>query len=159
MASAQGDYAAAYSYYQDSLAICKKLGDCSGIAIALLNLGEVAEVDGVGDVDAAENHFGKAQQLADSLSTSNGTRGNSLGGLGRLAAKRGKKAEARQYVDQAIQIFQKLGDPALPEVQQFRASLSSASDPVQCRKTCDDLQTKGELAVSVVECVKKLCGD
>ncbi len=76
-----------------------------------------------------------------------------------MAAKRGKKADARQYVDQAIQIFQQLGDPALQGAKQFRDSLGSAPDTVQCRKTCDDLQAKGELAVSVAECVKKLCAD
>ncbi len=159
VAGSQGDYAAARTYYQDSLALRKELGDRSGIASTLMNLGIVAKDDGSGDLDAAEKYFGEARQLAASLSASNPILGRALLGLGRVAAKRGKKAEARQYVDQAIQILQQLGDPAFQAAQQFRDSLGSAPDPVQCRKTCDELQAKGELAVSIAECVKKLCGD
>ena len=159
VAGSQGDYAAARTYLQDSIALLKELDERWGLATTLMTLGNVAEDDGPGDLDAAEKYFGEAQQLAASLSASNSVLGKSLWGLGRVAAKRGKKAEARQYMDQAIQIFQQLGNPALQVAQQFRASLGSASDPVQCRKTCDDLQAKGELAVSVAECVKKLCGD
>ena len=155
----QGDYAAARKYYQDSLAIRKELGDRSGIASTLNNLGAVAEYEGSGDLGAAEKYFGEARQLAASLSASNDTLGKALWGLGRVAAKRRKKGDARQYVDQTIQIFQLLGHSELQAAQQFRDSLGSAPDPVQCRKTCDDLQAKGELAASVVECVKKLCAD
>ena len=52
-----------------------------------------------------------------------------------------------------------LGDPALATAQKERAALGAAPDPVQCRKTCDELQAKGELAVPVAECVQKLCAD
>ena len=159
VAASQGDDAAARIYYQDSLAISKELGDRSGIATTLMNLGNVAEYEGSGDLNAAEKYFEQARQLAGSLSASNSDLGKVLWGLGRVAAKRGKKGDARQYVDQAIQILQQLGDPAFQAAQQFRDSLGSAPDPVQCRKTCDDLRAKGELAVSVAECVKKLCGD
>ncbi len=95
----QGDYAAARKYYQDSLAIRKELGDRSGIASTLNNLGAVAEYEGSGDLGAAEKYFGEARQLAASLSASNDTLGKALWGLGRVAAKRRKKGDARQYVD------------------------------------------------------------
>ena len=57
------------------------------------------------------------------------------------------------------QLFAALGDPALAVAQKERAALGNAPDPVQCRKTCDELQAKGELAVPVAECVQKLCAD
>ena len=159
VALSQGDYAAARTYLQTSLALQKQLGDRSGTAIDLMNLGIVAEGDGTGGLDTAEKYFGEAWQLAASLSACNWILGKSLWGLGRVAAKRGKNADARQYVDQAIQIFQRLGDPALPTAQQFRTSLGSATDPAQCRKACEELQAQAELVASVLECVKKLCAD
>lgn len=159
VAYAQGDYATARTFFQDNLALNKELGHRSGIATTLMNLGSVAEKDGSGDLDAALKYFEQAQQLATSPNVNNSVLGKALWGSGRVAAKREMKTEARQYLDQAIQIFQQMGDPVLQEAQRFRDSLRSAPDPVQCRKTCEDLQAKGKLAASISECVSKLCAD
>jgi tetratricopeptide (TPR) repeat protein len=131
VAYAQGDYATARTFFQDNLALNKELGHRSGIATTLMNLGSVAEKDGSGDLDAALKYFEQAQQLATSLNANNSVLGKALWGLGRVAAKREMKTEARQYLDQAIQIFQQMGDPVLQEAQRFRDSLRSAPDPGQ----------------------------
>lgn len=76
------------------------------------------ELSGAGDIDAAEKYYGEARHLAASLSASHSVLGKAVLGLGRVAAKRGNKEDARQYVDQAIQIFHQRVAPALPKVQQ-----------------------------------------
>ncbi len=157
VANEQGDYSTARKFLEEGLALARIQGQRDIEGSHLLNLGSVAE--NVGDMDVAEKNYGEARRVAVSLSASNDTLGKSLLGLGRVAAKRGKKAEARQYVDQAIQILQQLGNPAYQEVKQFRDSLGSAPDPVRCRKTCDEHQAKGELVVPIAECIQKLCTD
>jgi len=47
----------------------------------------------------------------------------------------------------------------LADAQKQRVALGAAPDPVQCRKTCDELQAKGELAAPLAECVQKQCAD
>ena len=156
VAESQGDYDSARKYYQQSLDLAQALGDRQVIATNLGNLGEVARLQG--DYDAARKYYQQSLDLAQDL----GDRyviGRVLTMQGLLAAKTGRKAEARKLLDQAIQIFAMLGDPALADAQKERAALGNAPDPVQCRKTCDELQAKGELAVPVAECVQKLCAD
>ena len=159
VAKSQGDYDSARKYYQQTLDLAQTLGDRQVIATILLNLGNVAEREGPGDLEAAEKYFQQARQQAASLSASNWILGKALWGQAGVAAKTGRKVEARQLLDQAIQIFAALGDPALADAKKDRAALRDAPDPLQCRKTCDELQTKGELAVPVAECVKQLCTD
>jgi tetratricopeptide (TPR) repeat protein len=156
VAGLQGDYGAARKYYQQSLDLAQQLGDRQGIASILVNLGEVARLQG--DYEAARKYYQQSLDLAQQL----GDRyviGRVLAAQGLLALQAGRKAEARQLLDQAIQIFAALGDPMLAEIKHARADLGAAPDPVQCRKTCDELQAKGELAVPVAECVQKLCAD
>jgi tetratricopeptide (TPR) repeat protein len=152
----QGDYDAARKSYQQSLDLAQALGDRQLIATILLNLGNVAQSQG--DYDAARKSYQQSLDLAQAL----GDRyviARVLWGQATVSAKMGQKAEARKLLDQAIQIFARLGDPALADAQKHRAALGNAPDPVQCRKTCDDLQAKGELAVSLAKCVQKLCAD
>ncbi|MGQ0550651.1 MAG: tetratricopeptide repeat protein, partial [Armatimonadota bacterium] len=42
----RGEYAESRSFYQESLALCRRLGHGVGIAITLINLGGVARSDG-----------------------------------------------------------------------------------------------------------------
>jgi tetratricopeptide (TPR) repeat protein len=156
VAQLQGDYAAARKFYQESLDLAKALGDRKVIASILGNLGILARSQG--DNEAARKFYQEALDLAQAL----GDRyviGRVLAVQGLLALQTGRKAEARQLLDQAIQILAALGDPMLAEIKHARADLGAAPDPVQCRKTCDDLLAKGELAVPVAECVRAVCAD
>lgn len=47
------------------------------------------------------------------------------------------------------------GQVAYLDISGFSPSLTQG----QCRKQCDELQAKGELAVPVVECVRAMCAD
>ncbi len=156
VAALQGDYAAARKFNQDSLDLAEALGERQGIATILLNLGNVAEFQG--EYEAARNYYRQSLDLAQALGERQGI-ARVLWGQARVAAQTGRKAEARKLLDQAIQIFASLGDPALADAQKQRAALGAAPDPLQCRKTCNELQTKGELAVPMAECVQKLCAD
>jgi tetratricopeptide (TPR) repeat protein len=156
LAELQGVYEAARKFYQQSLDLAQALGDRQVIAKILLNLGNVAGSQG--DYEAARKSYQQSLDLAQALGARQAI-GRVLAAQGLLAAKTGRKAEARHLLDQAIQIFQALGDPALVVAQQERAALGAAPDPVQCRKTCDELQAKGELAVPVAECVRAVCAD
>ena len=55
VAYSQGDYAAVRTYYQDSIAINRELGDRSGIASSLMGLGSVALSQG--DNAAARTYY------------------------------------------------------------------------------------------------------
>ncbi len=156
VARSQGDDEAARRFFEQSLDLAQALGDRQGIASVLNNLGLVAESQG--DYEAARKYYEQSLDLAQTVGVRD-VIGRVLWGQARVAANTGRKAEARQLLDHAIQIFAALGDPALADAQKRRAALGAPPDPVQCRKTCDDLQAKGELAVPIAECVQKLCAD
>ncbi len=156
VAQLQGDYESARKYYQQSLDLAQALGDRQVIARVLLNLGNVAQSQG--DYESARKYAQQSLDLAQAL----GDRkviARVLWGQARVAAKTGRKAEARKLLDQAVQIFAMLGDPALADAQKLRDALGAPPDPAHCRKTCQDLSAKGELQVSIDECVKVLCAD
>src|SRR5205823_4155980 len=62
----QGDYAAARSLYEESLAIGRELGDKLGIAICLVGLGGVAA--GMGQAQRGARLLGAADALLEAIS-------------------------------------------------------------------------------------------
>jgi predicted ATPase/class 3 adenylate cyclase/Tfp pilus assembly protein PilF len=103
----QGDYAAAGSLYEQSLAIRRKLGDKRGIALSLNNLGLLAWNQG--DPEAA--HTLHKESLA--IRRKSGDRWGiaaSLTNLGILAHEQGDYTGARLLYEEALDIQRELGD-------------------------------------------------
>jgi tetratricopeptide (TPR) repeat protein len=155
----QGDYQTAHKLYEQSLALSQRLGDLEDVATCLLNLGTVAGLQG--DYNAAGRLYQESLVLAIVL-LDRQVIAKVLWGQGVVAERRGRVVEARHLLDLSIRLLKKLSDPGLVDAQKFRDALGSSSAPpdsAQCRKTCQDLSAKGELAKSIDECVKVLCAD
>lgn len=128
LAQDQGDDVAARNLYNKSLQLAADLRDRKLLAVVLMNLGELAEREDSGDLNVAERYFEESRKLAASLSVHNPILGRSLVSLASVAFRRGKLDEARQFLELAIEIFQRLRDPALVQAQQFRDALGSAPE-------------------------------
>jgi len=104
----QGDYPAAGAFYEESLAIRRELGDRSGIAGSLGNLGNVAVNQG--DHPAAralqEQSLAIYRELGDRFGTA-----NTLNNLGVVALNQGDYAAARALHEESLAISRELGNP------------------------------------------------
>jgi tetratricopeptide (TPR) repeat protein len=103
MASRQGDYGAAFTLYQESLALYREVGARNGISAALHNLGRVALHRK--DYRVARSLLEESLQIAQEI----GDRYNQglvLNDLGRLALNQGDYTAARAYLEKSIPIVQ-----------------------------------------------------
>jgi len=104
----QGDYPAARALYEESLAIRRELGDRSGIAGSLGNLGNVAVNQG--DHPAAralqEQSLAIYRELGDRFGTA-----NTLNNLGVVALNQGDYPAARALHEESLAISRELGNP------------------------------------------------
>lgn len=103
----QGDYAAARTLYEQSLAIHRELGDRGGIGAVLSNLGLLAYEQG----DYAEARTLHEESLA--IDRELGDRWGvavSLMHLGSLASAQGDHASARPLYEESLAMFREIGD-------------------------------------------------
>jgi len=103
----QGDYPTAQAYYEQSLLLCRELGERTGAAVALLNLGQVA---------LASGNDGHAQSYLDeSLATFQelGAKVYSaytLACLGYIARRAGAIERAKARLAESLVLMQELDD-------------------------------------------------
>jgi predicted ATPase/class 3 adenylate cyclase len=107
LAHAQGDYSAAHTLYEESLALRRELGDRSGIASSLNNLGVVAQEQG--DYAAARTLHEESLALKRELGDRSGI-AYSLTNLGVVAKEQGDYAAARTLHEESLALFRELGD-------------------------------------------------
>ncbi len=107
LACAQGDYAAARSLYEESLAIRRELEDKRGIAYSLNNLGIVALEQG--DYAAARSLQEESLAIRRELGDKRGI-AESLNNLGIVVAEQGDYPAARSLQEESLAIKRELGD-------------------------------------------------
>ena len=107
MAELEGDYAAARASYEQSIAICRELGDRRGIAGSLNNLGSIASAQG--DEETARRLWEQTLEIrretADALGIA-----DVLGNLGKVAYHRRDYEAARAMWDESLSISRQLND-------------------------------------------------
>jgi predicted ATPase len=107
LAWAQGDYAPAQTFYENSLALRRELGDKRGIATALNNLGIVAQRQG--DYERTQALYEEALALFRNL----GDRTNVarlLDNLGVMAHDKGDDTQARAFYEESLTLRRALDD-------------------------------------------------
>jgi predicted ATPase/class 3 adenylate cyclase/Tfp pilus assembly protein PilF len=102
-----GDYEAAQSLFEESLAIRRELGDRSGIAASLLNLGSLAWRQG--DFGAARARIEESLVIRRELGDPRGV-ALALANLGTLANSQGDYGAARALYEEGLVIQRGLGD-------------------------------------------------
>jgi predicted ATPase/DNA-binding SARP family transcriptional activator len=107
LAHYQGDFAAARSFLEESLATARAVGDRPGVATALASLGLVLRVQG--DYEAAasvlEESLAVSRELGDQRRV-----GVALGLLGDVALHQGQLAAARSLYQESLAPRQEVGD-------------------------------------------------
>jgi len=106
MARWQGDYQQAAMYYGESLGLAQELGHKEGVAIALQNLGYVAQHQG--DIAQAAAHFRASLTLAQELGKKDLT-ALSLAGLAGVAAAEGKTERAARLFGASQALLDAIG--------------------------------------------------
>lgn len=107
LAREQGDYLAARTLHQESLALWRELSGKQGIAISLNNLGGVAYMQG--DYAAARAFAEESLALQRELSDKSGI-GRSLHNLGSVALEQGDYVAARALYEESLVLNRELGD-------------------------------------------------
>ncbi|HKP51143.1 MAG TPA: tetratricopeptide repeat protein [Chloroflexia bacterium] len=107
LADVQNDYEAARTYYSESLAIYRELGDKSGAARPLNGLGLVAWNEG--DLASAQSFLEESLAIKRGLGDENAI-SISLNNLGLLSHTQGDYANARAYLEESLAIDRKLND-------------------------------------------------
>ncbi|MCB0184467.1 MAG: tetratricopeptide repeat protein, partial [Caldilineaceae bacterium] len=103
----QWKYAEAATYYERSLAICRREGNRQGEVGNLNNLGVVAFYQG--DLGGAQRYLAEALPLRRLLGDRRGE-GHGLHNLGVLSATWGDYARSQRYAEQSLIIFREVGD-------------------------------------------------
>jgi tetratricopeptide (TPR) repeat protein len=107
-AGQQGNLEDAYLLYQQSLDIAQKLGDLSGIASALHELGRLAQDQR--DLDEARSLYQQSldinRKLGNQISIA-----SALDQLGQLAEVEGDRVEATRLFREVLTIFERLKSP------------------------------------------------
>jgi len=104
----RGEYEKAQELYQETLNISKELGDRSGIAKSLHQLGNIAYLRG--EYEKAQELYQENLKIKKELGDRSGI-AISLHQLGIIAQERGEYAQAVKLVAQAFAIFSELGSP------------------------------------------------
>jgi predicted ATPase/transcriptional regulator with XRE-family HTH domain/Tfp pilus assembly protein PilF len=107
MAWQQGDYAAARTLHEESLAIRREVGDPRSIAASLANLGNVAHV--LGDYAAARTLHEESLAIRRKWGDQKGI-SSLLGNLGNVAAAQGDYAAAGALYEESLAIGRALGE-------------------------------------------------
>jgi predicted ATPase/DNA-binding CsgD family transcriptional regulator len=104
-----GDPERARGCYQQSLYLCRQIGDKRGEAAALTSLGMIAR-DG-GSYDEAESLYLEALRISETLNNSAGV-AMAKHHLGTVAFRRGDFRRARNYYNESLELWKLLGQRA-----------------------------------------------
>jgi tetratricopeptide (TPR) repeat protein len=107
LARLQGDYAAAYDLYEESLGISRELNDKPGLSSALFSLGFVAFDQG--DNVTARARYEEALPLLRDMGDSYFTAG-ALYSLGNMAAQEEDYALATSRYEESLRMYREMGD-------------------------------------------------
>ncbi len=107
LASQQGDYAEARALFEESLAICRELGDARGSGWALVDLGFLTRYQG--DYVAGRAILEEALTLLDPARDVEGMAA-ALGNLGMVARDQGDYDEAETRLEQSLVLWRDIGD-------------------------------------------------
>lgn len=107
LAHSQGDYAEAWGFFDQHMALQRARGDRRGLAVALNSLGGMAVT--FGDHAAAEGYFREALALHQELDQPRQA-GAVLGNLGMVAVRRGDAALAERYLAQSLELARRHAD-------------------------------------------------
>jgi tetratricopeptide (TPR) repeat protein/transcriptional regulator with XRE-family HTH domain len=118
-----GDYPAAAQALEQALDIYRDLGERGGEAEALNENGTLHRVSG--DLAQAEVSHRRALDLARAIASS-WDEGHALAGLGRCALTAGHATPAGALLQQALEIFQRIGAAEAPDL---RAELDALTGP------------------------------
>ncbi len=117
MAKGQGDFAAARPLFEESLTLCRELGNKQGVGCTLNNLGAIAFASG--DYETARSRFAEgltmAQEIEEKITLS-----YSLDGFAALAVKRRDAERASQLAGAAEHLRESLGFDTEPAERRFR---------------------------------------
>jgi predicted ATPase/class 3 adenylate cyclase len=106
-ANQQGDYVQARAWFEESLAICRELGDIHGIGWGLVSLGVLTRYEGdhVAARSLLEESLGLVKQAGDTEAVA-----AALGNLGAIARDLGDMDRAESHLDQSLALWRELGD-------------------------------------------------
>jgi tetratricopeptide (TPR) repeat protein len=121
LSSDQANYATASEYYQQSLAIFRKLANQRGIAVCLINL--AIDVMNQGDYTAATQHLSEALAYARAINDRRSI-GLALNNLADAAQQQGHLAAALDYISQSLILDREMDYAfALAEDYNYRADI------------------------------------
>lgn len=103
----QGDYGAARPLLEESVAVCRRLGDKPGLALALNNLGPLVLNDG--NYAAARSLYEESGAIRREIGDKRGT-AIALSNLGLTARCQGEYERARTLLGQCLGLFEELHD-------------------------------------------------
>jgi non-specific serine/threonine protein kinase len=109
LARAQGDYAAARSWNEESVAIWRDLEAGEGLGHSLAHLGRVALAQG--DLEAARKHLEETIAIFQERDDKYGL-GKSLTWLGSVASAEGDDVSAFSYYQEGAAMFREVGEKA-----------------------------------------------
>ena len=119
---AQGDYATALGYLQQSLAIRRAIGDRAGEGATLNNLSQIYQAQG--DYATALEYLQQALAIGRAIGDRAGE-GATLNNLSQIYQAQGDYATALDYLQQSLAIGRAIGDRAGKDhAQQYLADLS-----------------------------------
>ena len=105
----QGDLATAAKMYEESLAICREIGDKRGSAMALFNLALVSGLQG--DLAGARKMYEEALAIDREGGNQRGL-AYALFGLGEIAMMEGNLDASRKYFEEALAVRERRGEKA-----------------------------------------------
>lgn len=107
LAHGQGDYAATRTLLEESVTIKRLIGDKHGIALSLMNLGNVAMDQG--DLASAHSLYEESLALHREVGDKHGI-ADSLGNLGYMASCQNDTASARALLEESLALQRNMGD-------------------------------------------------
>jgi tetratricopeptide (TPR) repeat protein len=130
VARSQGDYAAAHSMYEESLAITRELGNRWSLAASLMNLGNLAAElgDYRGSRTRLEESLSIFQELGDRVSIA-----TALENLGNGAYEQGELDSARALHVESLTMRRQLGDKLgiVISLERLAAVVASLGSPLR----------------------------
>jgi non-specific serine/threonine protein kinase len=107
LAESQGDYDAAITHHEASLAVSRALGDRQGIASSLNNLGNIAHDRS--DYDAARRYHGESLAISREIDDTRGI-ARSLANIGVTALYEGRWDDSAEALEACLRLLEQLGD-------------------------------------------------
>jgi predicted ATPase/class 3 adenylate cyclase/Tfp pilus assembly protein PilF len=102
----QGDYEQAKKYSKESLAIRREIGDNSGIAVSIENLGKATAL--LGDIEQAKEYYEESLVIRKEIGDKSGI-ADSMHSLGTLSANQGDYEQAKEYYEESLIIRREIG--------------------------------------------------